>query len=179
MTACVRRRAFHIATILKVGDAAQISQTIVGFIPINVIHIHSRLWPKLMRNCPCHAMRGKLDIHDATSVISVRRFRSESFRPCITGIPNRTVTLSGEHLARPHLPKQLTCLGLIAKQLAAKFGRDIGSFSHGEDPFRSGQGRAALQPLFRSVFLSIISVFSKHPKASTGRRCGSCRASTR
>jgi hypothetical protein len=78
------------------------------------------------------------------------------------------VAVPAKHLARPLLPKQFPRLGLVAKQLAAQFRRDIGSVSHVADSLRCGQGRAALQPLFRPAFPNRIPVCSQPCETANG-----------
>lgn len=146
-------RLFGVRAIDLVIRISQIANTVVSFVAVDVVEAIIR--PLAVVDGPADSVGKKAHIHNPPREVAVLADAGECLSSGVFLVPCERVCLGGrnsapavpawlERLSTSRLPKQLACLGLIAKQLAAQFGCDIGSGSHGEGSFRGGQGRAAL-----------------------------------
>lgn len=159
-SAGVGRGPPDISPVRFMRHGAKVRNSIVGGVPIDVVHIVTWFGPFSVRDSPHDAISPVLQVQYTTDFVTPG-IRSKCFFTCVSGIPDGTMPLCLKHLARPRLPKQLACFGLVAKQLAAQFGRDIGSVSHGAVLSHYGQGRALLTQRFRPDFSSTLAGFFK------------------
>lgn len=148
MARCVVRRSARISHVLGMRGVAQILQSVVERIAVDVVN-HIRLF--IVNHLPDHSMSFVMRCKDG-AVQAASITGCECTPSCVFAVPPTGLRRRLEKLWRTLPPKQTARLRVIFEQLAEKvcLGQILRSHRNLHNRFR-GQGRALLTQRFRPV----------------------------
>lgn len=154
----VVRGAARIGHVLRMRNVTQILQTVIRWIPIDMVN-HVRLFA--MGHLPNHPVRLVVDSKDRT-VKAASIAGRECAPSSVLTVPPAALDSRCKMLRRTRSPKQMADLRVINQQVAEKLGirQFLGSHVNLYNRFR-GQGRALLTQRFRPASYGRVTVCSQ------------------
>lgn len=151
-----RIRSLHalVFGVPRLAALAQVGNSVVRRIAVKVVDVLR--WPLPVINRPSDTVDINLTPTDPDLAVA---FMAPTGRllASVVAVPNppKPFAVAVEHFSRSRKPKQFPRLRIIAEQLTKRFRGRYFQFSHGEESFRGGQGRAVLDAPPRPAFSSI------------------------